>query len=337
MRVAFLLLATVFLVAQSKQDLKPVSTTDAEGYLEKFGYLAASDVAALKAKKTDDELIKDPVTRQAIINFQQMAGLAVTGELDNNTKIKMAQPRCGVPDVHAYVSSSATKWGKTSLTYKIETYSPDITQQIFRNAVQEAFSIWSAVTPLKFTYVQGTNADVSIKFGRLNHGDPWPFDGKGNVLAHATLPYSDSKGMLHFDDDESWTYKDAQKLAKEDYTDILTVAVHEIGHVLGLDHSSDQNAIMSAFYKEPTDRSGRYIEPKLGTDDIRKIQNLYGKNPSSSGSSGSGSTGSGSWEPWVPWTPWYFPYPRIGRNRYGGEGLQRSSFWGNLNNMFGYY
>ena len=57
--------------------------------------------------------------------------------------------------------------------------------------------------------------------------------------------------------------------------DILTVAVHEIGHVLGLDHSNDPSAIMSAFYQDPV-ANGKYIYPNLGTDDRTRIQALYG-------------------------------------------------------------
>ena len=33
------------------------------------------------------------------------------------------------------------------------------------------------------------NSDIIIAFGRYNHGDMFPFDGPGFVLAHAYYPY----------------------------------------------------------------------------------------------------------------------------------------------------
>ena len=52
------------------------------------------------------------------------------------------------------------------------------------------------------------------------------------------------------------------------------VAVHEIGHILGLSHdTNDKGAIMYPYYN-----SKIFSKLKLGTSDIRRIQNLYGRN-----------------------------------------------------------
>lgn len=52
-------------------------------------------------------------------------------------------------------------------------------------------------------------------------------------------------------------------------TDLLQVAAHEIGHVLGLQHSLELGAVMSPFYS--------FSYPlQLSVDDKRGIQSLYG-------------------------------------------------------------
>ena len=45
-------------------------------------------------------------------------------------------------------------------------------------------------------------ADILLKFAARAHGDAFPFDGAGRVIAHAFPPRGG--GDIHFDKDETW-------------------------------------------------------------------------------------------------------------------------------------
>ncbi|XP_078082884.1 stromelysin-3 isoform X2 [Mustelus asterias] len=184
--------------------------------------------------------------------------------------------RCGVPDLLSgkYIQPDNTKrkrrfviagerWNKTDLTYKIVRFPWQLSQAKVRHTIAEAVRIWSDVTPLTFTEVQDTRADIMIEFTRYWHGDNLPFDGPGGVLAHAFYPQTPQAGNIHFDYDELWT-TDSNK-----GTDLLQVTAHEFGHALGLQHSRVPKSLMSPYYTS-------HYPLGLAEDDKQGIQYLYG-------------------------------------------------------------
>uniref|UniRef100_A0A9L0TCX5 Stromelysin-3 n=1 Tax=Equus caballus TaxID=9796 RepID=A0A9L0TCX5_HORSE len=182
-------------------------------------------------------------------------------------------PRCGVPDPPDGPSArnrqkrfvlSGGRWEKTELTYRILRFPWQLVREQVRQTVAEALQVWSEVTPLTFTEVHEGHADITIDFTRYWHGDNLPFDGPGGILAHAFFPKTHREGDVHFDYDETWTIGDNQG------TDLLQVAAHEFGHVLGLQHTTAAKALMSPFY------TFRY-PLSLSPDDRRGIQHLYGR------------------------------------------------------------
>ncbi|XP_038136606.1 stromelysin-3-like [Cyprinodon tularosa] len=193
------------------------------------------------------------------------------------------RPRCGVPDYPKVTPLDASnhsrkrsrkqrgkrfalfggRWDKFDLTYRILRFPWQMSEDKVRDVLKEAFEVWGAVTPLTLREVVNERADIIIDFNRYWHGDDLPFDGPGGILAHAFFPRTLKEGEVHFDYDELWTVGNSVG------TDLLQVAAHEFGHVLGLQHSLEPDAVMSPFYSDS-------YPLKLSEDDKRGIQYLYG-------------------------------------------------------------
>lgn len=250
---------------------------DLKLYLEKFGYLSYGQDRNHTHDADDDDF--DDVLESAVKDYQHYYHLRATGTLDGKTVSKMMTPRCGVADhigVHKIDNSnkkdhihgvshyslfgSKQKWppSKYHLTYGFAPGTPSEAM----TPVARALRTWAASTQFKFSrHIDYKKADIKISFEYGDHGDGSSFDGPGGILAHA---YSPTHGNFHYDADEPWSVG-----ALEGYYDLETVALHEIGHLLGLAHSSVEGAIMYPYI------SSGVTKLDLHHDDIHGIRALY--------------------------------------------------------------
>ncbi|KAI4347659.1 hypothetical protein L6164_008451 [Bauhinia variegata] len=239
-------------------------------YLKNFGYINNDHNLNTLPDRFDDTL------ESAIKDYQKFYGLDINGRLDSATIQKLSLPRCGLPDISKHnrnknglimVSNytffgGSPKWqnNRRDLTYVYRSSANVLDINEVRDAIQNAFISWEQVTDFTFNQVdEGQHADIVIGFHSRDHGDGYPFDGPGRVLAHAFAPQD---GRLHLDGDEKWSTNPSSNLV-----DLESVAVHEIGHILGLGHSYNLNAVMYPSYS--------HVKRNLGRDDIDGIRNLY--------------------------------------------------------------
>lgn len=99
----------------------------------------------------------------------------------------------------------------------------------------------------------------------------------------AAAEFGSYGGDVHFDSDENWISASSGSERDDDISsassDFFTVAVHELGHALGLSHSPVRQSIMFPYYKGPEDPDTF----SLGYDDILAMYELYSKSVNVSG------------------------------------------------------
>jgi predicted Zn-dependent protease len=157
-----------------------------------------------------------------------------------------------------------SKWDKYDLTYYINNVSNHLTAELRHAIIQQAFQTWQNASKLTFTEVSSPSlADIKISWEVGDHGDGKSFGGGSVALAHAAPPPPEGgvhAGEVHFDDDRNWTNSSAN-------FNLLTSAIHEIGHALGVGHSNVSGSIMWPSYTT----AQTYLAP----DDIQAINAIY--------------------------------------------------------------
>lgn len=257
-------------------------------YLSRFGWLRRPDLPAvlegheLLPEGKPDRF--DENTETALAEFQRFYRLPVTGTLNAETLALMWRPRCGVPDTGmvtvalgdgakppAGFVAGPNKWKDLHLGYQLLAGSSDLSNAAVRQALRFAYRTWCLIAQIE-AHPVSSKPDMRVRFesGTGDHGcgtGDNAFDGVGGTLAHAHYPppfNGDLAGDIHFDEAETWTRDDPPT-----GTDFDTVALHEAGHSLGLDHSGEKAAVMYAFYGG--------LRRTLTADDIEGMRSLYGK------------------------------------------------------------
>jgi len=137
--------------------------------------------------------------------------------------------------------------------------------------LERAFQVWSEPTGIRFQRTEGAGR-ISISWSAGPLDIDAKFDGPGGKLAHAT-----ASGVT-FDGTERWEVAGKphkhRKFFKPEasflnpFFKLLPVAIHEIGHVLGMGHSHNPADVMGPYYRE--DRIA------LSAADKRRVQQLIG-------------------------------------------------------------
>ncbi|MEN0111821.1 MAG: matrixin family metalloprotease [Planctomycetota bacterium] len=161
-----------------------------------------------------------------------------------------------------------------------------VAAEYLRLVTEEAFGLWAAVAPIHFVEVTdvGTPAYTSNEpayvaypagsFGqiRISHRFINGTDAQNGRPTTKAIAYPLFRGApvgadIHFDNGDPWAV-----VGTSSEPDVLGVMAHEVGHTLGIGHSTLPGTVM---YRAALRRSGP-ATGLLTPDDVAAVQSLYG-------------------------------------------------------------
>jgi len=252
----------------SKKGDKAEGVDQLKKFLHQFGYL---NHGGLNNDEVDADYFDETIER-ALKTYQINFNLKPTGVLDAETVSLMMKPRCGVPDIvdgktrmkstgsynidYALFPGSL-KWPETTKVLNWG-YRPGTRKDVLNPLAKYCFKSWGDHLPFTFKFVERNLSVADITIGFLKKGQGGMDEGK------EAFAYPPTDGRVFFNADLNWSFG-----AAPGAYDFLTVGLHELGHALGLAHSSIKGAVMWPY-------TGMNETRVLQDDDVHGIEALYG-------------------------------------------------------------
>jgi hypothetical protein len=217
-------------------------------YLNQFGYFPNEQLAAafpmwrpIVAKSPAQADLFDSATEQALRAFQRGGGLPETGTVDSATRDLLLEPRCGFPDgVEPFggdekFALASSQWSKSNLTWQFLNTDDGLTQTQVEDAARQALSVWAG--PTQFTFTKSSSSpDIKIRFSSTDaSGNTFA----SNVLGQSTWPSGGGDTWVN----TAFTWSAGASTPTGTY-DLQSLLAHELGHTIGISHSSVSGAIM---------------------------------------------------------------------------------------------
>jgi hypothetical protein len=214
-------------------------------HLAKLGHAPEVLRAVALPRRYGSEFVETVIGR-----YQDFHGLPKTGQLDAATVEHLNRPRCSHPDVMAATATCA--WPIKTLGYFQSVQYPGVDPARVTRNYATACEQLNAVCGISLEPADSA-ADAHIV------AVAGPIDGPWNILAESELPCgATATSVMH------QTFDNAEQL---DDATMVACMCHELGHALGLGHSTPGN--LMAPILDPT-----ITKPQPG--DIAELQARYG-------------------------------------------------------------